>query len=218
MKLYGFWRSLASFRVRIALRLKGIAFDEAPINLLTGVQHSDEYRKINPQAVIPALIDGNGPPIFQSLAILEYLDEIHPTPALLPKDARARARVRGLAQIVACDAHPLVVPRIRGYLEKELALDETTRNKWLMHWTAKGLEALEANLAGNPATGRYCQGDSVTLADICVVSQAVGAAFFTVDTKPYPTVTRILGECMKIDAFARSHPLKQPGAPAQSAH
>ncbi len=214
MKLYGFWRSLASYRVRVALHLKGVAFEETPINLLTGAQHSDDYRKVNPQAVIPALIDGNGPPIFQSLAILEYLDEVHPNPSLLPKDARARARVRGLAQIVACDAHPLVVPRIRNYLEKDLALDEPTRNKWLQHWTAKGLAALEANLAGNPATGRYCQGDSVTLADICVASQVVGAAFFNVDTKPYPTAVRIFGECMKIDAFATSHPLKQPGAPA----
>jgi maleylacetoacetate isomerase len=214
MKLYGFWRSLASYRVRVALNLKGIAFEEAPINLLTGAQHSDDYRKVNPQAVIPSIIDGDGPPIFQSMAILEYLDEKYPNPPLLPKDIRARARVRGLAQIVVADAHPLVVPRIRTYLEKDLGLDEPTRNKWLQNWTAKGLAALEANLADNPATGRYCQGDAVTIADICVASQVVGAAFFNVDTKPYPTAVRILGECMKLEAFAKSHPLKQPGAPA----
>ena len=144
MKLYGFWRSLATYRVRVALALKGIQVEAVSINLLQGKQHTDEYRAVNPQSVVPALVVDNEPPLFQSLAILEYLEETHPQPALLPKDPRGRARVRGLAQIVACDGHPLVVPRIRGYLERELHVDEAGRNRWLQHWTLKALEALEA--------------------------------------------------------------------------
>ena len=147
MKLYGFWRSLATYRVRAALALKGIEFEQISINLLQGKQHAEEYKAINPQSVVPALVIDGGPPLFQSMAILEYLEETHPRPALLPKDPRGRARVRGLAQIVVSDGHPLVVPRIRGYLEREMHQDEAARNKWLAHWTATALEALEAHLA-----------------------------------------------------------------------
>jgi maleylacetoacetate isomerase/maleylpyruvate isomerase len=215
VKLFSFWRSLATFRVRIALNLKGIVPDEVvDVDLMQGRQREEAFRKVNPQMLIPALIDGNGPALFQSLAIMEYLDETRPQPPLLPKDPRARARVRGLAQIVACDSHPLLVPRVREYLEHELDLDEPTRLEWVHNWIAEALQAIEANLAGSKETGRYCQGDAITIADICLVSQATGANFYKYDLAPFPTVRRIVDTCMKNDAFARAHPLRQPGAPA----
>jgi maleylacetoacetate isomerase len=215
LKFFSFWRSLASFRVRIALNLKGIAPDEViDVNLMQGKQREDAYRRVNPQMMLPALIDGEGPVLFQSLAIMEYLDETHPNPPLLPKDPRARARVRGLAQIVACDSHPLLVPRVREYLEHELHLDEPTRIKFIHNWIGAALRALETNLAGSKETGRYCHDDQITIADICLVSQATGAGFFKYDMTPFPTVRRIVDICMQHDAFARAHPLKQPGAPA----
>jgi len=219
MQLYGFWRSLASLRVRIALNLKGLKFEETPIDLLKGQQFADTYKALNPQSVLPALIlDDGGPPLFQSLAILEYLDEVHPQPPLLPKDARGRARVRGLALISAADGHPLVVPRIRNFLEKELHVDEAGRNKWLQHWTLKALEAYESHLAAERETGRFCHGDAPTIADICLVGQVFGGKFFNCDLSGVPTVNRIFAECMKIEAFDRAQPLKQPGAPAQVSH
>jgi maleylacetoacetate isomerase len=215
MKFFAFWRSLASFRVRIALNLKGIVPDEViDVNLMQGKQREEAYRKINPQMVLPALIDGDGPVLFQSLAIMEYLDETHPDPPLLPKEPRARARVRGLAQIVACDSHPLLVPRVREYLEHELHLDEATRLKFIHNWIDAALTALETNLASSKETGRYCQGDQITIADICLVTQATGAGFYKYDMARFPTVRRIVETCMQNDAFARAHPLKQPGAPA----
>ena len=215
MKLYSFWRSLATFRVRIALNLKGIMPDEViDIDLMKGQQREPGYRAVNPMMALPALVDGEGPALFQSLAIIEYLEETHPRPPLLPSDPRARARVRGLAQIVACDSHPLVVPRVREYLEHVLKLDEATRTRWIQHWIAAALLALETDLARSKETGAYCQGDAVTLADICLVSQAVGANFFKVDLTPFPTVRRIADTCMQNDAFARAHPLRQSGAPA----
>ena len=214
MKLYGFWRSLASYRVRVALALKGLRAEEISIDLLKGRQNSEEYLAVNPQGVVPALVlDEGGPPLFQSLAILEYLDEQHPEPALLPKDPRGRARVRGLALITAADGHPLITPRIRNYLEKEMRQDEEARNRWLAHWTMRALEAVEGHLSREKETGRFAHGDAPTLADICLASQAIGAlAYFSCDTKSVPTVMRIYGQCMEIDAFARAHPLKQPGA------
>jgi maleylacetoacetate isomerase len=218
LKLYGFWRSLATYRVRTALAMKGIEAEQVSINLLQGKQHAEEYKAINPQSVVPALVVDGGTPLFQSMAIMEYLEETHPRPPLLPKDARGRARVRGLAQIVVSDGHPLVVPRIRGYLEKEMHQDEPARNKWLAHWTRAALEALEQHLAKEAETGRFCHGDSPTLADICLASQAFGATFFNVDTSGAPTVMRIFAECMKIDAFDRSQPLKQPDAPSNPSH
>ena len=218
MKLYGFWRSLATYRVRTALALKGLQAEQISINLLEGKQHTGEYKAVNPQSVVPALVVDGGPPLFQSMAILEYLEETHPVPALLPKDPRGRARVRGLAQIVVSDGHPLVVPRIRGYLEREMRQDEAARNAWLAHWTCEALVALEAHLGEERETGKFCHGDAPTIADVCVVSQIFGAKFFNVETAGLPTVMRIFGECMKIDAFDRSQPLKQPDAPKSPAH
>jgi maleylacetoacetate isomerase/maleylpyruvate isomerase len=218
MKLYGFWRSLATYRVRVALALKGIAAHEVSVNLLQGMQHRDDYKAVNPQSVVPALFIDDGPPLFQSLAILEYLEETCPEPPLLPRDARGRARVRGLALIVACDAHPLIVPRIRNYLERELHIDEPARNRWLQHWTLKALEALEAHLANERETGRFCHGDAPTFADICLAGQVFAAGYFNAEITAMPTVKRIFDECMKIDAFDRSQPLKQPDAPKSQAH
>ncbi len=214
MKLYGFWRSLASFRVRIALNLKGIAFDEVSVNLMQGEQRGEAYRQINSQAMLPALETGDGAALFQSLAILEYLDETCPTPALLPKAPRDRARVRGLALIAACEAHPLVVPRVREYLEKDLQLAEPVRAQWLRHWMDSASTALEARLASDPETGRFCHGDVPGIADICAVAHVAGAGLFGCDMTPYPTLQRIVGECLTLDAFASAHPLRQPGAPA----
>lgn len=218
MKLYSFWRSLATFRVRIALNLKGLAPEVINVDLMKGQQRNPDFRALNPQMLIPALIEDDGRALFQSLAILEYLDEIRPDPPLLPREPRDRARVRALALIVACDTHPLVVPRVRNYLEHEFKLDEPTRLKWIRHWINEALTALETHLARDPQTGRYCHGDSVTMADICLVSHAVGAKLFEVDLKPYPTVGRIVDACLKQDAFARAHPLKQPGAPQSVTH
>ena len=214
MKLYGFWRSLASYRVRAALALKGLKAEEISIDLLKGRQNSDDYLAVNPQGVVPALVlDEGGAPLFQSLAILEYLEDIKPEPSLLPRDARGRARVRGLALIAAADGHPLVTPRIRTYLEKEMKQDEAARNRWLAHWTMRALEAIEGHLSKEKETGRFCHGEQPSIADICVVSQAIGAlAYFNADTKGIPTVMRIYSQCMEIEAFAKAHPLKQPGA------
>jgi maleylacetoacetate isomerase len=214
MKLFSFWRSLATYRVRIALNLKGLVPDETiEVNLMTGAQREAAYRAVNPMMALPVLVDGDGPVLFESLAIIEYLDETHPNPPLLPSDPRGRARVRGLAQLIACDSHPLIVPRVREYLEHEVKVDEATRTKWCQHWHTAALAGLEAHLK-DPATGRYCHGDTVTLADVCLASQAAGAKFFNVDTTPFPNFTRIASSLATIDAFARAHPLKQPGAPA----
>lgn len=214
MKLYSFWRSLATYRVRIAMNLKGITPDEViEINLMKGQQRDPEFRAVNPMMAIPALIDGDGRALLESLAIIEYLDETHPNPPLLPKDPKGRARVRGLAQLVAADSHPLIVPRVREYLADEFKFDEAAIAKWAQHWHRAALTALET-LLKDKATGRYAHGDQITVADICLASQAAGATFFKVDLAPFPAFKRVVDNCMQNEAFARAHPLKQPGAPA----
>ncbi len=218
MKLFSFWRSLATFRVRIALNLKGIEPEVVEVDLLKGVQRGQAYREVNPQMLLPALIDGDGPALHQSLAIIEYLDETHPQPRLLPADPRGRARVRALAMIVACDAHPFIVPRVRNFLEHELGLDEARRLQWLRHWINEGLAALEAQLGRSADTGRFCHGDAPTVADLCLVSHATGAQYYDCEVAPFPTVSRIVDTCMAIEAFARAHPLKQPDAPKSGVH
>jgi len=217
MKLYGFWRSLATYRVRVTLALKGLRLDEPEISvdILQGRQFDDAYRKLNPQSVVPALIVDAGPPLFQSMAILEYLEETAPRPALLPADARGRARVRGLCQICVSDGHPLIVPRIRKYLEKDLGVDEAARNRWVAHWSLKALEAVEQHLAHERETGRYCHGDAPTLADVCLASQVIAAREYGhCDVSGVPRVMRVYEECMQLEAFGRSHPSRQQGAPA----
>ena len=214
MKLYSFWRSLATFRVRIALNLKGLVPDEViDVNLMQGKQREEAFRKVNPMMALPALVEDDGTVLFESLAIIEYLDETHPQPPLLPKEPKARARVRGLAQLIACDTHPLIVPRVREYLAHEYNVDEPGVLKWGHHWHKAALTALETHLADSPQTGRYCQGDQITIADICLAGQAVGAVYFKCDIEPFPTLKRIVDTCMQNDAFARAHPLRQPGAP-----
>jgi len=214
VKLFSFWRSLATFRVRIALNLKGITPDEViDVNLPKGQQRADNFRKINPMMAIPALVEDDGTTLIESLAIIEYLDETHPNPPLLPKEPKARARVRAIAQICAADTHPLIVPRVREYLAHEYKIDEAGVNKWGNHWHTTALKALEAVLSSKE-TGRYAQGDQITIADICLAAQSVGAAYFKADIAPYPTFKRIVDTCFQNDAFARAHPLKQPGAPA----
>jgi maleylacetoacetate isomerase len=164
---------------------------------------------------VPSLVlDDGKPPLFQSMAIMEWLEETRPQPALLPKDPRGRARVRGIALISAADAHPLVVPRIRVYLEKALQLPEEKRNAWLMHWSLEALKAIEVHLKEGD-TGRFCHGDSPTLADICLAGQVIGATgYFKCDVSSVPACMRVYEECMKLEAFSAAHPLKQPGAPA----
>src|SRR5918996_2186596 len=164
--LYSFWRSQASYRVRIALSLKGVSAELRTVDLLKGEQHREDDRAINPEGVVPALVEGSEPPLIQSLAILEYLDEKHPDPPLLPRGLRERAYVRALAEVPAMDSHPLIVPRIRNYLANQLGIDEARRNAWLKHWLEEGNRALAALLARSGRTGRVCFGDEVTLADI----------------------------------------------------
>ena len=160
MQFFSFWRSLASFRVRIALNIKGLPADVVFVDLDTDAHRDDAYRKINPQMALPALVTDDGAALFQSLAIIEYLEETHPVPRLLPTDPRGRARVRGLALMVACEGHPLLVPRVRRYLDHELNLRETQQAAWRRHWTVETLATLEAHLAGHEDTGRFCHGDA----------------------------------------------------------
>ena len=216
MKLFSFWRSLATYRVRIALNLKGLAPEVIEVDLMKGHQRDPQFRAVNPMMALPALIDGEGPVLFESLAIIEYIDEVYPKPPLLPSEPKARARVRGLAQLVAADSHPLIVPRVREYLSAEFNVDEAGVAKWARHWHQVALSGLEEHLSTEKDTGTYCQGEQVTIADLCLVSQVAGANFFKVDLAPYPTVKRIAAACEKIDAFARAHPLRQPGAPASA--
>jgi len=219
MKFYSFWRSLAAFRVRIALNIKGIVPDEViSVDLMKGEQCQPSYKAVNPQMLLPALIDGDGPILFQSVAIMEYLEETWPQPPILPNDPRGRARVRALAAIHASDSHPLMVPRVRDFMQNELHLDEAARMKWIRHWIGEGLAALEAHLSRDAETGTFVHGDAVTMADICLASHVAGAGFFNVEVASFPTVKRIAATCMALEPFAKAHPLKQPGAPASLSH
>ena len=218
IKMFGFWRSIATFRVRVALNLKGLAYEEEQVDLLKGEQYTPAYRAINSQAALPTLIIDGGPPLTQSLSIIEYLEELHPSPALLPADALGRARVRSIALLLAADHHPLIVPRIRRHLADVVGLDEAQVGAWIAHWFRESLVLAEARLAGDVATGEFCHGDTPTLADICLVGQAVVARGFRLNTAEFPTVHRITDACLAIDAFARAQPLRQPGAPASGAH
>jgi maleylpyruvate isomerase len=211
MKLYTYFRSSAAYRVRIALNLKGLAYDAAPIHLLRngGEQLADAYRSINPSALLPTL-DDDGALIGQSLAIIEYLEETHPQTPLLPADALGRARVRSLALTVAADTHPLGNLRVLKYLKGELGVSEEVKLGWQQHWLRLGMATLEAELSTDPRTGRYCHGDTPTLADCCLVPQVFSAQRFQVDMTPYPTVMRIHAACAALPAFQQAHPSQQP--------
>jgi maleylacetoacetate isomerase len=213
MKLYTYWRSLATFRVRIALNLKGLGYEPVYVDLDAGDQRTSAFKAVNPQMVIPALVEDDGNVLFQSLAILEYLNEIHPEPPLLPADARARARVRALALIAVADSHPLIVPRVRNHLATTFNVDEEGKLAWVRHWFIAGLEAYESHLARDKATGTYVHGEQISMADICLVSHAIGHQVFKGTLEAYPTVKRIVATCMSDERFASAQPRRQPGAP-----
>lgn len=215
MKLYSYFRSSAAYRVRIALNLKGLEYETVPVHLLKdgGQQHSDAYKALNPTELIPTLVDGELA-IGQSMAILEYLEEAYPEPALLPPDPAGRARVRAIAQSIACDIHPLNNLRVLKHLKRGLGVDDATKDEWYRHWINVGLTSVEALLAGNPATGRYCQGDQVTLADVVLVPQVFNARRYDCDLSAMPTIVRIADTCAQIEAFARAEPARQPDAEA----
>ena len=213
MKFFSFWRSLASFRVRIALNLKGLPAEMIFVDIDADAHRADDYRRVNPQMALPALVEDDGTTLFQSLAIIEYLDEKYPAPPLLPADPRGRARVRGLALIVACEGHPLLVPRVQRYLKGELGLDDAALLAWRRHWAIEALAALEAHLANDKATGRFCHGDAPSLADICLAGHVTFAINQQIDLALYPTVKRIFETAMALPAFATAHPLAQPDTP-----
>jgi maleylacetoacetate isomerase len=214
MKLFTYWRSQAAYRVRIALGLKGLTMEKVTLDLLAGDQFAADYHALNPEGVVPTLIDGEGEPLTQSLAILEYLDEKYPDPPLLPKELRVRAHARAIAQLVAMDAHPFIVPRVRKYLEEELHLDEATRARWVRHWLDQGSRAVEEVLARDPRTGKFCVGDRPTVADICLAAHLTSAKLFGgCDPAEYPVAGRIYANCTAIEAFSAEHPLRQPDAP-----
>ena len=209
LKFIGYARSSAAFRVRIVLALKGLDPEPEYLNLRAGAQRSARYLAMNPQGLVPTLIDG-GAALTQSVAILEYLEETHPEPPILPGDSAGRARVRALGQVVACDIHPLNNLRVLRYLTGRLGVSEAAKLAWYRHWVAEGLAALEALTAGHPATGGFCHGDRPTLADVCLVPQIFNAKRFDCPLDAYPTLLRIFEACMALPAFDQAQPAKQP--------
>lgn len=211
IELYGYWRSSAAYRIRIALNLKGLEATPRSVHLRRGEQGAPAYRRRNPLGRVPTLVD-RGRTYTQSLAILEYLEERYPRPALLPRAAGARARVRALADLVACDIHPMNNLSVLKYLERELNIDSDMRLRWYRHWIGVGFAALETLLADDPRTGRYCHGDRPTLADVCLVPQVYNARRFDCDLAAYPTIRRIDAACGTHEAFRRAVPEAQPDA------
>lgn len=216
-ELFAFWRTSATYRVRVAFNLKGVAPSEHLVNLDTGEQNADAFLKINPMGAIPALIDhGDGQsttPLTQSLAILEFLDEIYPTPPLLPDDAHGRARVRSIAAMLAADTHPLITGRIKKYLTTVGKFDDAAWRNWQIHWFSSGLQALEKRLANEPETGVFCHGNTPTQADICLASIIVVMRLFKIEVDSIPTVLRVMAACEQLESFAKADPNRQVGAP-----
>jgi maleylacetoacetate isomerase len=211
MKLYNYFRSSASYRVRIALALKDLDYEYAPVHLLKNEQFAESYAAVSASRLVPLLKDGDRL-LTQSLAIIEYLDETHPEPPLLPGDAAARARIRALSFDVACEIHPLNNLRVLRYLVHDLKLGEDDKNRWFRHWVETGLETVERQIAGNPATGRFCHGDTPTLADITLVPQIFNAQRMDCRLDHVPTVMRVFAECMRLDAFTKTQPSACPDA------
>lgn len=214
LRLYSYWRSSAAYRVRIGLNLKGLAYETIPVHLVQdgGQQHSEAYRQINPQELVPVLNHGHRR-LTQSLAILEYLDEVWPEQPLLPATARERQRVRALALLVACEMHPLNNLRVLQYFEHEWGVPQPEREGWVRHWIKDGFHAAEALLAGHPSTGDFCEGEIPTLADCCLIPQVYNARRFGVDMAAYPTISRIEAACLRLPAFDAARPENQPDAP-----
>ena len=213
MKLYTYFRSSAAYRVRIALNLKGLSYQAVPVHLLKngGEQHQDDYRRINPSGLLPAFQD-DWITLTQSMAIIEYLEEAHPTVPLLPQDAPGRARVRELAQIIGCDIHPINNLRVLSYLVKQLGLSEQAKTEWYRHWVIEGFQSLEAHLARDPGAGPFCHGDRPTIADCYLVPQVFNAQRFDIDLKAFPNIARINALCTDLPAFKAAHPARQPDA------
>jgi len=216
-ELFSFWRTSATYRVRVAFNLKGVSPQEHNVNIDAGEQRSEAFLKINPMGAIPALVD-HGPgqshtPLTQSLAIVEFLDERYRTPALLPADVHGRARVRSLAAMLAADTHPLITPRVKKYLTTTGGFDDAAWRAWQIHWFTTGLQALEQRLVSEPETGTFCHGDTPTIADICLASIVVVMRVFKIEVAGIPTVLRIMAACEQLDAFAKADPSRQVGAP-----
>ena len=214
MRLYTWWRSQSAYRVRIALALKGLHAEMIQVDVLKGEQHSSEYRALNPEGVLPTLIDGDGPPLVQSLAILEYLDEQYPDPPLLPTDPYERAYVRGLAYVVVADAHPFITPRVRKVLTQKFGVDDSAHMGWIRYWLDSASEVIEQQLARSRSRGDFCCGNKPTMGDICLVAHLSSAKMlYECDLDRFPIVQQILENCMQLEAFNSTHPARQPGAP-----
>jgi maleylpyruvate isomerase len=216
IQIYGFWRSIASFRVRVALKLKGLPFEEIPIDILSGEQFKPGYEAVNAERVVPTFIH-DGHSVFQSLAIIEYMDNVWPEPRLMPDNPRERAYARSLALMTIADAHPLVVPRVRNHLAKTFGADAHAIEDWGKHWTNEGLATYERLLARR-APAPFALGAEPGLADVCIAGQVVGAHFLKLELTDFPIVARLAERCFALSAFATSHPFEQPGYKAASAH
>jgi maleylacetoacetate isomerase len=216
-EMFAYWRTSATYRVRVALALKGLEAEERFVNIDAGDQHSPEFRRINPLGAIPALIDREAPagtpPLTQSLAILEYLEEVHPEPALLPQGPANRARVRSLAGMLASDTHPLIVARVIKYLSGTLGLDAAALLAWRTHWFTAGLQAFERRLQIEGGTGTFCHGERITIADICLASIRIILPIFDIKVADTPISDRIFAACENHEAFIRAAPMRQAGAP-----
>jgi maleylacetoacetate isomerase len=209
IQIYGFWRSIASFRVRVALKLKGLPFEEIPIDILTGEQFTPGYEAVNAECVVPTFVH-DGHSVFQSLAIIEYLEDIKPEPRLIPQDSKERAYARSMALMTIADAHPLVVPRVRNHLAKTFGADAHAIENWGKHWTIEGL-AIYERLLERRAAAPFALGAEPGLADICIAGQIVGAHFLKLELTAFPSVARLAERCFALPAFASSHPFEQPG-------
>jgi maleylacetoacetate isomerase len=216
IQIYGFWRSIASFRVRVALRLKGLPFEETPIDILSGEQFEAGYEAVNAERVVPTFIH-DGHSVFQSLAIIEYLEDIQPKPRLIPQDPKERAYARSLALMAIADSHPLLVPRVRNHLAKTFGADAKAIEEWGKHWTTEGLATYE-RLFGRRAPAPFALGAEPGLADICIAGQVVGAHYLKLDLSAFPIVSRLADCCFEMPAFATSHPFEQPGFKSAAAH
>ena len=211
-ELFAFWRTSATYRVRVALNIKGLAAQERIVNLDAGEQRGEAFLTINPLGAIPALVEPGFPPLTQSSAILEYLEEIAPNPSLLPSDPHGRARVRSISAMLAADTHPLIVPRVKRYLT-EHGFDDAAWRAWQTQWFSTGLRAVEQRFASDGQAGRFCHGDAVTMADIVLMSIIVVARVFKIEVAGTPTINRIAALCEAQDAFAKADPMRQDGAP-----
>jgi maleylacetoacetate isomerase len=211
MQLYTYFRSSAAYRVRIALNLKGLRREDVVVRFQDEEQRGEAYRRLNPQGLVPTLVD-DGAVLGQSLAILNYLEEVYPEPSILPPEPAGRARARQIGLAVACDIHPLNNLRVLQYLERELGIDQERRNAWYRHWVDEGFRAIETLLTATPGTGTYCQGERPGFADICLVPQVFNANRYQVDMGPYPTIARINAACLALPAFADAAPAAQPDA------